>query len=134
MRLLSFKRSGIWDPKSLCMAHLPRIGGKGFLRLNHHRLVTKRGERFACNRAQWTTVRNIKQMYDVIYDEFVDAGISIYREKHVFTDKEGTEVDESERFGLIQDILITVPITFCLLTRVDSTPHRRTTERLAERN
>ena len=25
----------------------------------------------------------------------------------MFTDKEGTEVDESERFGLIQDILIT---------------------------
>ena len=36
-------------------------------------------------------------MYDVIYNEFVD------------TDKEGTEVDESERFGLIQDILITHP-------------------------
>ena len=72
------------------------------MRRNHHRLVTKRGERFACNRAQWTTVRNIKQMYDVIYDELVDAGIAIYREKHVFTDKEGTEVDESERFGLME--------------------------------
>ena len=60
---------------------------KGFLRQNHHRLVTKRRKMFACNRAQWTTVQNIKQMYDMIYNEFGDAGIATYREKHVFTDK-----------------------------------------------
>ena len=48
-------------------------------------------------------------MYNVIYDDLVDAGIAVYREKPVFTDREGNNVNESDRFGLIQDILITHP-------------------------
>ncbi len=39
--------------------------------------MTKRGEKFALNRSDWTTLPNIKQMYEVIYDEMVDAGVAI---------------------------------------------------------
>ncbi len=44
-----------------------------FLRRNEDKLVTKRGEKFALNRSDWTTLPNIRQMYEVIYDEMVDA-------------------------------------------------------------
>ena len=72
----------------------------GFMRRHGHKIVTNRGERFACNRAEWTTLPNIKQMYDVLYDEFVDARIAVTLDEPVFTDKEGTVVvDKDEAFG-----------------------------------
>ena len=77
------------------------------MRRHGHRLVTKRGKRFACNRAEWTTYPNMKQMYDVVYDEFVDAGIAEQLEEPIWTDEEGNEVDESDAYGFIQDIKIT---------------------------
>ena len=64
---------------------------------------------FTCNHAEWTHTRNIKQIYDVVYNEMVDAEIAIAREKHVFTDHKGKEVDENERCGLVQNILIRKP-------------------------
>ena len=79
----------------------------GFKSRNRHRIVTRRGERFACNRADWTKLKNIEQMYDVIYDEMVDARVARVLEYPVFTDISGKEVDESQRFGKKQDIEIT---------------------------
>ena len=49
----------------------------GFLCRHEHEIVTKRGERFALNRHDWTTLENIKQMYDAIYNEIVDANMAI---------------------------------------------------------
>ena len=46
-------------------------------------------------------------MYDVLYDEFVDAGIAEQLEEPIWTDKEGNRVDESDAYGFIQDIKIT---------------------------
>ena len=69
----------------------------------------KQGESFACNHTEWTHIRNIKQMYDVIYAEMLDTGITIAREKCVFTDREGYDVDDNQRFGFMQDILINKP-------------------------
>jgi hypothetical protein len=80
---------------------------RGFKSRYRHRLTTKRGERFACNRADWTKLRNIVQMYDVIYDELVDAGVAIKLDSPVFTDRNGKEVSKNERFGKEQDIKIT---------------------------
>jgi len=49
----------------------------GFKRWYRHRLVTRRGERFACNCADWTKLPNIVQMYNIIYGKLVDAGVAI---------------------------------------------------------
>jgi len=58
----------------------------GFKRRNRHRLVTKRGEKFSSHHANWTKMKNVCQMYDVIYDELVDAGVAINLDVPVFTD------------------------------------------------
>ena len=52
---------------------------------------------------------NIKQMYDVIYDEMVDANIAIELAEHTFTDQYGNTTDEEGRFGLKQDIRVIHP-------------------------
>mmetsp|Transcript_31728 Transcript_31728/g.67253 ORF Transcript_31728/g.67253 Transcript_31728/m.67253 type:complete len:115 (+) Transcript_31728:309-653(+) len=65
--------------RNLCSDEYGRVGKgwwRGFLRRNGHRIVTQRGEKFAVHRSDWTTFDNIKQMYDVIYDEMVDAKIA----------------------------------------------------------
>jgi len=59
--------------------------------------------------ADWTKMKNIRQMYDVIYDELVKACVAINLDYPVFTDRDGKEVEEDERFGLKQDIKITHP-------------------------
>ena len=41
-------------------------------------------------------------MYNILYNEFVNAGITTYCVKYVFMEKEENKVDESERFDLIQ--------------------------------
>ncbi len=49
-------------------------------------------------------------MYDVIYDEMVDAGVSVALSSPIYTDMEGNQVlDESLRVGLKQEIMITKP-------------------------
>ena len=58
--------------------------------------MTKRGEKFTLNRSEWTTLPNIKQMYEVIYDEMVDAGVAIALQTPIFTDIDGNPVDEAE--------------------------------------
>jgi len=37
-------------------------------------------------------------MYDIIYDELVDAGVAIKLDSPVFTDRDGNEVNKDERF------------------------------------
>ena len=82
---------------------------RGFLRRNENKLVTKRGEKFALNRHDWTTLPNIKQMYEVIYDEMEDAGVAIELQTPIFTDIDGNPVDEAKQFGMKQKIKITTP-------------------------
>ena len=86
---------------------------RGFLRRHGDRIVTKRGEKFAQSRDDWTKYPPVFQMYRVIYDEMVDAGIAVEREIPVYVDREGNEVEESERFGFKEDIKIVKP-TFLL--------------------
>jgi hypothetical protein len=104
-KLISFKRQR-------------RLGNSGevgrsywtlFMRRNAHRLVTKRGERFASNRADWSKMSYIKQMYDVIYDQLVDARVARLREIPVFMNRAGEIVDESEKYGEPVDIDVLHP-------------------------
>ena len=59
--------------------------------------MTKRGEKFASARADWTKNSNISQIYDVIYNIMVEARIASERPEPVFTDRRGNEVEKSER-------------------------------------
>ena len=80
-----------------------------FMTRHGDKIVSRRGERFACIRGQWTKLSNIKYAYRCIYDVMVDARIASVREVPVFTDREGNVVEESQAFGFKQDIEINHP-------------------------
>ena len=71
--------------------------------------MTKRGERFASSRCDWTTHENIANAYDAIYYEMVEAGVAIKLDVPVYSDREGNPCEEHEAYGLPQDIMITHP-------------------------
>ncbi len=78
---------------------------RGFLQRHEDKLVTKRGEKFALNRSDWTTLPNIRQMYEVIYNEMVDANVAVSLENPIFTDiNRQPEDHDTKRFGLAQNI------------------------------
>lgn len=72
-------------------------------------LWTKKGEKYALNRSDWTIYENFVQMYDVIYEEMVDAGVAEFLEEEVWTDRDGNVVEEKLAYGLSQNIKITHP-------------------------
>jgi hypothetical protein len=82
---------------------------QGFKKRHASLIVSKKGEKFALNRADWTKLSNIKQMYEYIYEEMVNANIASPRDNPVYLDREGNEVEESERFGLVQEFRIDHP-------------------------
>ena len=51
----------------------------------------------------------MKQMYGYIYKEMIDAHIASSCANPVYMDHGGNEVEESERFGYVQDIKIDHP-------------------------
>jgi len=105
--LAKFQKTGKLGNESFEFGRVLKGWWRGFSKQNAHRIVTKRGEKFATNRADWTKMKNIRQMYDVIYDELVEAGVALNLDNPMFTDYNGIEVEEDERFGLKQDIKIT---------------------------
>ncbi len=52
---------------------------RAFLRRHDAEIRTKRGEKFASSRADWTKKSNICQMFDVIYDDLVYAKVAVVR-------------------------------------------------------
>ncbi len=68
---------------------------RGFLKSHGNEIFTKRGERFALNRDDWTTFENIQQMYDVIYDELVNARVAFALSEPIFTGTHANVVDDS---------------------------------------
>ena len=82
---------------------------RGFLRRHKDKLVTKRGEKFALNRSDWTTLPNIKQMYDVIYNEMVDAHVAVTLQNPIFTDINGKPEDDKTKMFELKQIIITNP-------------------------
>jgi hypothetical protein len=106
--IIAFQRSRKLGKDEVKNGKVTRGWWRGFLRRHGHKIVTKRGEKFATNRHDWTTLSNIQQMYEVIYDEFVDANVAIATPPY-FTDAEGKIVDESDRYGHAQTIKITKP-------------------------
>jgi hypothetical protein len=65
-------------------------------------------------------------MYEVIFDEMLDAGVAISLQIPIFTDIDGNPVDETKHFGQKQSIKITKPGGGgCLLMKVVSLLHKR---------
>ncbi len=93
-RLPEFQRIHSLCNNSFTPRLVTRAWWRGFLKRHKDKIVTKRGEKFALNRSEWTTLPNIKQMYEVIYDEMLDAGITISLQIPIFTDIDGNPVDE----------------------------------------
>ena len=69
----------------------------------------RKREKFALNHAERTKLSNIKQIFEYIYDEMINANIASPQDNPVYTDREGNEVEESERFGLAQEFRIDHP-------------------------
>ena len=124
-KLAEFQKSQKLGDDDFKYGTVTKAWGRGFLRRDGHEIVTKRGEKFASNRSDWTTLPNIKQMYEVIYDEMVDAGVAIELQTPIFTDIDGNPVDEAERFGMKQKIKKQNLSGFCLLMRVGFLLHKR---------
>ncbi len=78
---------------------------KNFLKRNSHRIVSKRGEKFASNRADWSTYKIFEEMYNHIYIEMEDAGLTAPFDSPVLMDLNGNIVADGEgesttHFGL----------------------------------
>jgi hypothetical protein len=63
---------------------------KGFLCHHIHHIVTKRGEQFASSPADWSKFSCIKQMYDIIYNEYIATGVA----NEVYMDREGNTCEQ----------------------------------------
>ena len=106
----------------------------GFRKRHASWIVPKKGEKFSLNLANWMKVSNIKQIYDYIYEEMIHAQIASPRENSVYMDCEGNEVEESERFGLVQEIKIVIQTISCLQMKVGVRQTRSRMEMLATEN
>jgi len=87
-------------PESTALGSCGTNWWKGFKKRHADKIVTKKGERFASCRADWTKKSNIAQMYDVIYDVMVEACISSKQPVPVYTNREGKEVGGVRDLGL----------------------------------
>ena len=43
------------------------------MKINGDKIVTKKEEKFALDKSDWTTLKNIQPMFDMIYNEMVAA-------------------------------------------------------------
>ncbi len=70
-----------------------------FLKRNGHHNVTQHREKFTVDRLDWMTLDNISQMFDILYDEMIDAEIVKKIEDPIFMDCDGDVVDKLNCFG-----------------------------------
>eukprot|EP00978_Attheya_sp_CCMP212_P006142 scaffold13838_cov51-Attheya_sp.AAC.1 len=72
---------------------------KGFMNRNKHRLVSKKSQKYALDRKDWSTYNNINQMYDDIYDEMTEAGVAVELETPKWVDRDRKEAEQSKTEG-----------------------------------
>jgi hypothetical protein len=70
---------------------------RGFSKRYKEILVTKKGEKFAKNRSDWSTERNIRQMYDEIYNNMVEAGIAVRLDDKLWMNSSSNTVVNEEK-------------------------------------
>ena len=82
-----------------------------FLKRHRHRLRSKSGKKFGCDRANYSGYLNFVDMYQHIADILVnEAKIATKYETPVWVDKDGVETDdEMKAYGCKADIFIHRP-------------------------
>ncbi len=84
--------------------------------------------------ADWTKLLNIKQMYEYIYEEMIDAHIASPCENPVYMDCEGNEMEESERLDWHKKSKLIIQTISCLQMKVGVRQTRSRMEMLATGN
>ena len=83
-----------------------------FLKRNKQKLEVGKGYRVAANRTEWVTYDNIDQMYNLVYEQMVKAGVAKYLlpEDYYYVNDQGEKVEsESESVGALVKIEVTHP-------------------------
>ena len=81
-----------------------------FMKRNKYLLRNKRGEKFAKDRAEWSTYTNFKHMYDHTYEELVASGNAIKLDEPGWFDEAGDQVaTEAEAYGLQSQYIMSHP-------------------------
>jgi hypothetical protein len=89
--VIAFKARYSHGDKNAEAAELGKGYYYGFLKRNGQKLVSKRGEKFAANRADWSTYNNFATMYDGISDKMVAAGAAEHLDEKVWMDTDCEE-------------------------------------------
>ena len=72
---------------------------RGFMKRHGHKVVSKRGAKYALNRAEWSTYHNFDDMYRHIYEEMELSGVAKRRDEPVWMDRDGNIVEEVNAHG-----------------------------------
>ena len=95
--IIAFKmKRGLYNPQA------PLLGAtywQGFMKRNGDKLQCKRGQKYATDRANWSTYHKFLQMYTNVYSEMVNAGVAIKLDTPVWMDAKGNEVPKEYGFG-----------------------------------
>jgi hypothetical protein len=98
-KLKEFQISRRKDPSGL----LSKNYWKQFMRRHQNVLASAKGSRVASNRTDWVTYENIQDMYDLVYEQMVNAGVAkeLSPEDQYWVNAEGDRVEsESNAVGL----------------------------------
>ena len=111
------KKRRLFDGRGVAEDSMMNMG-KGcwsaFLRRNRDKLVTACGTHLDVNRAKWKTHANFKMICELIYEQFVEAGIGRESAQTKMCDGEGNVVDKEDLMvGLPTKCEIVHPV--CLL-------------------
>ena len=84
---------------------------KGFLHRYRAELKSAKGHRLASSRQDWTTYENIQEMYRLVYEQMVAAGVAVHlpEEDYYFVNQNGEVCEEADAAGLKCAIKITHP-------------------------
>ncbi len=85
---------------------------QGFMRRHAESLSLARGNRVAACRTEWTTYENVLEMYSLVYEQMVDAGVArnLPVEESFWTNDSGEPVEtEAEASGCKVDVDIEHP-------------------------
>ena len=76
---------------------------------NKHLIVSSKGQKYELNQANWTTYQNFSQMYEVIEQEMITAGVAVMLPEPVWMNAKGEHVEEGDAFGCKVTLDITKP-------------------------
>src|SRR5687768_2586837 len=82
---------------------------QGFLHCHSHLSTIKRGQCFASDSADWSKKSYIRQMYDSIYNTYIEAIVAKALDSPVFQNIHDNLVSENKYYGELIDIEILHP-------------------------